>query len=72
MPLTRAGSLDPRGGRSYALCQRLLGRPGVRVGAYVTVTGSANAATVGDRLRRAFMLPILIGIVWQYRWGGGL
>jgi hypothetical protein len=56
MLLSRAGSLDPRGGRSCALCRRLLGRPMSEYGGLCHGDGGHEG---GGRCRRAFMLTIL-------------
>jgi len=54
--LSRAGSLDPRGGRSYALWQRLLGRPASESG---RLCQGAGGHAGGGRCRRGRMLPTL-------------
>ena len=57
IPLSRAGSLDPRGNRSCALWHRLLGRPVSESGRLCHGDGPDGQ---GDRRRRSFVLPILI------------
>ena len=54
MSLTRVGSLDPQGGRSCALWQRLLGRPASESGRLCHGDGGHAG---GARRRRALMLP---------------
>ena len=45
MLLSRAGSLNPRGGRSCVLWQRLLGGQRLSMGDYVTGLGATRGAT---------------------------
>ena len=57
MPLTRAGSLDPRGGPSCALRQRLLGRPASESGRLRHEDGSDE----GDDQRWMPLMLTLLG-----------